>query len=78
MTGLLIDLKLINHDRYKSPRIQLTEPGGGSQNSLIRSWTGNTTNPATGFLPTKQNSSSRISHLRFQLSTSHTKRRSLQ
>ena len=27
MTGLLIDLKLINHDRYKSPRIQLTEPG---------------------------------------------------
>ena len=27
MTGLLIDLKLINHDRYKSPRIQLTEQG---------------------------------------------------
>ena len=27
MTGLLIDLKLINHDRYKSSRIQLTEQG---------------------------------------------------
>ena len=27
MTGLLIDLKLINHDRYKSPRVELTEQG---------------------------------------------------
>lgn len=27
MTGMLIDLKLVNHDRHKSPRIFLTEPG---------------------------------------------------
>lgn len=27
MTGMLIDLKLVNHDRQKSPRIFLTEPG---------------------------------------------------
>lgn len=27
MTGLLVDLKLVNHDRSKSPKIQLTEQG---------------------------------------------------
>jgi hypothetical protein len=27
MTGMLIDLKLVNHDRHKSPRILLTEQG---------------------------------------------------
>jgi hypothetical protein len=27
MTGMLVDLKLVNHDKHKSPRILLTEPG---------------------------------------------------
>jgi AcrB/AcrD/AcrF family len=27
MTGMLVDLKLVNHDRHKSPRVLLTEQG---------------------------------------------------